>query len=664
MGFFGGSTTYVAAVVYNLAGDELKRQNYLKSIVVGGVLTGTQFSMGETIPSAYKNGPAIKARSFHRWAMDNYTAIGVPPLTLQTSSGIDAATMLPFIPVVEGEFNEIVTIIKDLGDITYWAERHILANAIAQISTAWTVAWSGTGDATITFPDATTLVFTPGSPAAVMTDQYFYVKYNRKLTLDSTLVRADIWIYKVGSGNATLDATSTSTTVQDSHFFPYIPLRYANVAIGLSNYPVAYELSKIAYKKAVNGKYDELLAKIEANPNIADIDRAYLIFATPLNTKDKSARRYIFEFFDYMYNVGGLSSVQILSPVETPLRLDITISWSALAKETAIGQGRLDAVVGDVWLTSSQLDGGEKVFIWFQRTSNLYDKITVFDPLSDNEIHNDKSVRIKGEDALVDPDESGFVIPIHYGIFRSMTMVHQTQIMTCSILILFNCQETVKQKWYQTDAFKVFIFIVIVVISVVFPPAGAIGTAAYASIGAAIGLTGLAAVIAGAVISQLAAMILMKVVGAVSTEIFGEKFGAIIAAVVAVVLVVVGPQLMSGQSISASWGSLSSAANLIKLTNALGDGIAGYIQASAMETMAKAQDVQDDYVEKSADIAALYEQNIGYDNGMIDPTILTNFLAESQDSFLARTLLTGSDIAELSMDMVTNFANYTISTRL
>jgi len=38
MGLFGSKKIYVASTVQNMAGDELKRPNYLKTTVIGNVI--------------------------------------------------------------------------------------------------------------------------------------------------------------------------------------------------------------------------------------------------------------------------------------------------------------------------------------------------------------------------------------------------------------------------------------------------------------------------------------------------------------------------------------------------------------------------------------------------------------------------------------------------
>ena len=82
------------------------------------------------------------------------------------------------------------------------------------------------------------------------------------------------------------------------------------------------------------------------------------------------------------------------------------------------------------------------------------------------------------------------------------------------------------------------------------------------------------------------------------------------------------------------------------------------------EYLGKAQDVLEEYSRQSQVISSAFEENIGFGRGVIDPTTLGDSswsLFESQDTFLQRTLMTGSDIAELSNSMISNFTELTIN---
>lgn len=661
MGLFGGSKTYVASTVYNLAGPEADRVKFLQTSIAANVLFNSKFSMSETLHDTYLAGPGIKARNFYRWAVNNYSSIGVPPMQLTIVDAHDDASVEAQIPNLPGETADLLEVQQGNGDITYWAERFIADNHPTRLETDWTLAYDEVTEiVTITFTvDSFVATFTASSPDMEAANYYFYVSYNR-LDGAGAIIQKAVWIYRVGDGNAYMDSLVGDQT-ETSYFFPFIPIRFKNEFLSTTYYPDAYALSKRAYKKATGGgDYDELIAKIADNEDIDDVDHAYIVYGVPLNVVDNSARRYLFTFFEGLIPntvTGSINRIQVKSPGSFDTKMDFVITWDSITKTTGTGLKKPGAKNGEVWITNV----GDTISINWQTSLNSWETITVADLLHDNTVYKTKSVFISASEALADPDESGFLVPLHYETVRNMSLVDSTQMMTASTFVVFNSYQVVKQRWYETGIFKIFVFVVIIALTIVFAPAGGALMAGYAAIGAAIGLTGLAAIIAGAVISQLAAMLLMRILTVVSVEIFGEKFGMIIAAVAAVAISVVGPGMLAGQNMSTMWGQMMSAPNLMKLTSALGNGVSQYVQASAQDTMSKTEELIKTYEAESKRINDLYAENIGYGKVLIDPMWFTNFLVESEAQFLSRTLLTGTDIAEMSMDMLTNFTNYTLS---
>jgi hypothetical protein len=370
------------------------------------------------------------------------------------------------------------------------------------------------------------------------------------------------------------------------------------------------------------------------------------------------------------------------------LNFDMEIDWETVAETTGSGLGQPGMKPGEVSIvpmghttaTFFQLFGDDRedlkrneLKIWWQLTEDSWKCLTITGLVHKNHIWNGKSVEITSGEAFEDPEEengeTGFLIPLHAQIFKEMSLVDATQMATACTYLVFNCYQIVKQKWYQRGWFQVVIFIVAVVITVVTGGAG-IGASvgllgANAAIGIAIGLTGLAAVIAGVVANMVAAMILTRLITYVAVEALGEKIGMLVAMIASFVAINIGTAMQAGQSLSSMWGNMMSAQNLFYLTNSVGSGVAGYIQAGAAEYGQQAQDLMEDYERQSKELQQRYADNVGYANSIIDPFRLTQagqeqLQLESPGAFLGRTLMTGSDIAELSFDMLANFANLTL----
>ncbi|AWN06207.1 hypothetical protein [Erwinia phage phiEaP8] len=378
-----------------------------------------------------------------------------------------------------------------------------------------------------------------------------------------------------------------------------------------------------------------------------------------------------------------VSSIQIKG--NSLMNYNMTISWSAMAETIGTGMHDANHKVGDCWFvinaddeyTQSIYTGGgeapettfsvDHVTLYWQETKNRWRAMNIWGLYHNNKIYGGKSVGISAKDALNDSEESGFIIPINRDIYSAISLVDATQMSTACMFMVFNCYKVVKQKWYQTGFFKVVLVIVIIIISIYTggAAAGLLGTAA--SVGAAVGLTGIAAIIVGTITNALAAMILMKLIGVVAVKAFGEKVGVMVGAIAAVIAVAVGSSLSSGGTVSAGFSSMTNADNLMKLTVAAGNGYSEYMQAAVQQTVAETQSVLDKYNEQSKQIAQQYSDLVGTDRGVIDPTSLTNatqHIYENMDSFISRTLMTGADIADLSISMLENFVDMTTSVDL
>ena len=161
MGFFGGSTTYVASTLYNMAGEPLERPNYLKTTVIGAALVPSRDGMSSSITDSYLKGPALKLRSFFRWAEDNYDGIGVPTGTIGGSGSIDPDVVETAIPVEVGETVNLDRVESGIADFSNWTEQYLFENNPTAIGTNYTTDISEAGVISIIYEDGSVATFTP-----------------------------------------------------------------------------------------------------------------------------------------------------------------------------------------------------------------------------------------------------------------------------------------------------------------------------------------------------------------------------------------------------------------------------------------------------------------------------------------------------------------------
>lgn len=393
------------------------------------------------------------------------------------------------------------------------------------------------------------------------------------------------------------------------------------------------------------------------------------------------------------YPAMTLRQIKVRADGDSPLDYHVSVEWNAIIENEFTGTGKPGAKKGDLWFSIGTPDlfteEGYVGGVWGALTNMAVNNITLYwqDEVDSyrclvirglkyyNFVYKGKHIVIDAEDALKDTEESGFIIPLHEGIYRSMPLKSSTQMATACMFLVFNCYEIHKKKWYQTGVFAVVIVIIIIVIAIFFPPSGA-GAAggggllgANAAVGAALGLTGAAAIIVGAIANAIAAMLLVSLIQRGAVAVFGEKWGTIIGAIAAVIALNVGTAMANGQAMSAGFANMMRAENLLQLTSTGIDAYARYVNISTKGILEETAKIEDSYKVESEAIAQQFADTFGVNRGIIDPMSLTDAarypaIAEGPGSFLERTLLVGSEIADLSLEMLNNFADMTLNTNL
>lgn len=611
-----------------------------------------------------------------------------------------------------------------------------------QVGTKHTTVTSSTATTTITGGVIKTTVTTNTTDTLVVIKSY---RTDTQLVGLSSWSNFEMFIYGQGTGNPSLDAFFAPSTGGGT-YLPYIPIRINNVFVSPSTAPDIYPLAKKALKKAIKANFDDLVTKIADNAQIGDIDYAYVVFGTSLNTQENAARRYIYSYFkqvmegqaldgagvlawqaavvdistrrsvyvtwlnaqsdptnplygttqpfdiaDITYPPPPNYGVRIASTNRTIMAFDMQLTWSGMIETVHAGVGRAGAKAGDLWFEMAGPDtvlddrsiitgdgvviaaAGEnqdKFVMHWQTDADTYNTLTLYGLVHANFIYQGRAVYITAAQALADADESGFLIPMNTEVFHSMPLTAATQMSTACAYLVINTYQSKKVPWYTSGFFKIFIVIIVIIIAVVVTiftggagTPGVLGTAG--AVGSALGAAGTAAVIIGAALNAIAAMIVVQIISTVSTSLFGAKVGAIIGTIASIIAVSAATSAMSGMSSISVLDQLGSAQNLMKLTSSILDGAAQFMNASTQDSLKQSQDQLTAINSESKDIQTKYEDLTG-PSMVIDPMALIGnpILVESPTDFFNRTLMTGSDIAGLSLDMISNFANINLSTKL
>ena len=376
------------------------------------------------------------------------------------------------------------------------------------------------------------------------------------------------------------------------------------------------------------------------------------------------------------------NTINIASNDSVGINYNITLNWSMIHEVTGTGKAKPDAKKGDIWFQIMadetpplfiQYSGDDSqnyvnyrisvVRLYWQDENNRYRYLLIKGLTHINYVYDGKFVQIQGSDALRDPEESGFIIPMHYDTFRSMSLVSSTQMSTACCFLVLNSYEVKKTKWYQSGFFRIFLVFVFAIVSAVFTAGGGFGIlGSNLALGASLGYTGVTAAIVGSLTNAIVAMVISSVIQMFS-QALGGKFGAILGAVIGFIVMNVASSFLSSGSFSFNWANLMKADNLLKLTDAAIGGYSKMLQADIADMQLEGQGVMENFEKEQKRIKDLYAQNIGYANENIDPMWLVNvrqYFMESGDTFLSRTLMTGSDIADMSHSLLTDFAELTL----
>lgn len=581
-------------------------------------------------------------------------------------------------------------------------------------------------------------------------DQYTYtISYTDVVSTSYSDPR--IFIYKLGSGNASLDTLITEAPTDDD-FFPVFPLRVNNKFVTDDDYLTTEEREdfvaslKKGYKKATNQKFSEIIDMLADNENLSDIDFAYLMYAVSVNEFDDSAKEYIYQFFKELQSrqssskaeyQGWYTQIKEQQTKETEYRnwatrmseyyakkdsepepnkpvytepkqstftyrcsnealtdFRIVNKWSFIDETVWSGRGKANAKKGDIWFeqgedqsslinasadTNSNLrilkllgsnEGiGTTVYMYKQTGDYTYKRLEIVGFVQKNYVYNNKATTEILRDAINESDLSGLVIPMIPKFMKKLTLKNQNQLATCNRILIINSYKIVKKKWYQSGFFSIFVAIAIaVVVTLVAGPAGAAATPGIlgtnAAVGAALGFAAgtMAAVLAGAIANAVAAVLLAQMVSEASTAIFGEKWGAIIAAIVTFII---GYQIINDKSIlSFRWSDLTNSNNLLEATKAIKTIGSGYVSGELQEMQTDFDRFMKNYDDKLDELTEatqeLYKNGLAYLDviGLMQST--NQEQGESSESFLNRTLLLGSDIVELSHGLIYNFTGITL----
>lgn len=517
-------------------------------------------------------------------------------------------------------------------------------------------------------------------------------------TVTEVLTRPQYFMYAIGSAMYPDIDAWLSDNALTSPYYPAIPLRRDNKDLlsGSNKNTELYKTSKKLLKR-VGIEIDDLGESLNSNANVKDIDYAFVVFGVALNNKSQEGKRYLHKFFQYLRGISSpgatkaahedwasrfaagqentpsqLNMVQVYSPKNRSSNYDVKIQWDYIDTRIVAGQAFPGARKSDVDISMSGTrteysflnmeikQDSSKLYVRCQLDENSYEEMEIAGLVYDNYIYDGKSVTITAYDAFHDPEEEGFIIPMNQQVLRSMSLRDVTDLSYQCCHLVLNCYQVVKQKWYQRGIFKVILMVVAIVLMYFYPPAGvaALKTAIAATF---VVLSAVMVKLVAVLVYMMAMMIVGNILLKVSTKVFGEKWAALVAAVVTVVLAYAtgGGSAAANQ---AQGSTLLSAQNLMTASSVLGKGYAGYVAAQTKGVMADITKLNEEFEKKFDELEKMTEKMLGTNTDLLDIQAMTaatyQLYFEPVDEFLTRTLLTGNDICEVTMGQIESLTEF------
>lgn len=705
MGLFSKKRTYVGSTSVKLLADT--PDTVLNSVVASVAQGG---NIADDLVANMVDGTSLKARAAVNYAKNSYY-LGLPQGALEYGAGSDVLV----IPILNALLDKQVSILYNVVDL---ADPHLLSAGHLLNTRDWDettnivsnpITVPPVGSSAVTLKDA---VFS-GNPDEILitydyTDDqavpqtqsetisvpgleekglYYHVAY---VTLDATGTvdsETQYWSYKVSSGlYPQLDALPE---VAESPYYPVVPLRRHNVDITREeNRNSAQYLTSRTLLKKLGIDILNLAEGINANPDIAEIDHAFVYFGVDISTTAQSGLKYLYEYFNYMagkefsskadfdaWEAGSQAAAPPMNRIkiqDSDLRIDI--GYLYIETDVVVGNiGKVNFVdsiytpetdlTATAWTTVEAGDdyiqkpytvylvNSDRMTFRKQITPTTYATVMVRGLNHISHVYGSHTVDTTLVDAQ-DPDNSAFMIPLNRFVVGRLTLKDENELMYEATAIMFNSYKTVKAKWYQTGFFKFAMIVVAVAATIMAPWTGGSGMQAALAIGMTAGTT--AIVIMAVMLNLVIAFTVSKLF-----EILVKEIGMQNALILAVLLVVASIA-NKGVPGSTSWiPGAPTAAQLLQVSNGLLAGVSSAVEDEMSDLIDAKGEFEDYSKEEMSRLEAA--NDLLETSGIIDPwDYIANrpdfILDETPDEFYTRTIHSGN-IGVAAIDAIGEYVN-------
>lgn len=502
-------------------------------------------------------------------------------------------------------------------------------------------------------PDVTYTRETVQLPTLVSDSDYFQACYEVN-------GKKYFWSYLKGSGKySALDSIGETTQSNTGTYYPLIHFIHDKNILNKNVQSADYKLTK-KLCRLMDIDADPIFDELKANPDIAQVNQATLMFGIPANTSAEAEQRYGFEFFSSFVDPANsnrptVSSTSVFtrkghtagkSIVIQDKKFSMTISFGAIIKQRKAGEiggrGDYNSKVGEgtatyeirnpvTGIVSKQAYKGTVHYYMHQVSPGLYDEIQVVNLRIAYKVFGSYSTTADGSNSLL-------MLPLDKAIIDKFPVSVREELVARSLRFVFNSYQVQHISFFNRGPFKAFMMVVAVVFTIYSAGAGASFTSAVAA-GGTVALT--------AIWSTVILPILKVALVAESTKFFVKVVGEDAALLFAVLAVAYG-----AYTAYTNPGSLF-ADNLLKIGNSL----ISQAQASIQNNLLELQSEFEEFDEYSRD---LYTQLEEASNELLNGNLLAKvpevIFGESPRSYFDRTVHSGN-IGIQSIAAVSNYVD-------
>lgn len=472
--------------------------------------------------------------------------------------------------------------------------------------------------------------------------QYFHVRYTvRGVT--------KYWIYKIGSGGYPQLDVMVDAPVEQGTFFPFVYFRYNKKSTNEDKNSEEYKSSK-KICRYLGMNFNQVCEAIDENPDIDDVEQAMLIFATPVNSQIQLEQRYLYEFFENMYNTAGN-----LTPTQTQaqIRANLTFGGEIVRNGIVIQDKKFKMAIANAGMYKRRVTGtiGEIGFVTsgFEtriiqkefaepETTNVY---LVDQPIDVHHFRKQVSHATYEEIEIVDlktmyyifgnytalgeDDKDTLLVPLDRSITTKYTAYEREIIYSRALHYVFNSRTVVATKWYQSFFFQMFILAVAIVLTVI-------------SMGADGGTT-LGAALAGLTTAQIINMALLGLLKYVVTVVAVKLFVKLVGIEAAFIIAIAAA--LAGYAVKMDIISLPGAPmaqDLLGISSSLIKGVNTEVGNKIQDLMGEANEFSA-FIDSQNEILETAQQLLENKNNLLSPYTV---FGETPDDFYNRTVHSGN----------------------